>query len=369
MPCVKVKNDTHVPLHIALRHISPIHFVNNVPPGGEAVFEHVGRVWFTVEARVARGSAHGQAQTTDADERNASLVTSDGTSTPPASSYSKIEQAKSLTTAAIDKIRHHAKSPVHRDGNEYTMFQSVAAPVAVSVAALSLGAGAVYIGMAASTAGGVGAALSTASAQISAAAASSAPTTQRLVKYAKKGQKVVQIGHVLGIGGGALAGTSLAGHQQKDEEEKQSKAMVSAANKESGQVANTSADNSTNGGFLGPEDADRVKAIKDILKPLIEKPVVRSHGWYMKHDRTIRIQGGPQASEVEDWLVIETDTVTPFEIVADRIDEDGQQTDAPNQSDDPALLELQQSGEATTTSTSHQGGQIVEKHDPLQTGK
>lgn len=87
MPTVTIVNDCAVPLHISLRHISPIHFQNNIAPGASAVFK-TGRVWFTIEARIARGG---------------------------------------------------------KENNEYTLVETFAAPVAVSLCALSLGAGVVWV--------------------------------------------------------------------------------------------------------------------------------------------------------------------------------------------------------------------------------
>ena len=40
-----------------------------------------------------------------------------------------------------------------------------------------------------------------------------------------------------------------------------------------------------------------------------------SHGWFIGSDRTIRITGGPKATEIQDLLVIETDTNQPFELI------------------------------------------------------
>jgi hypothetical protein len=258
MPKVVIKNETEVPLHIALRHISPIHFINNVAPGQEAVFPHVGRVWFTVEARIAR---------------RANVDQNDGEGEKVDKKEKKRERRE-----AVEK------------NNEYTMLQAVAAPVAVSVAALSLGAGAIYVGMAAGAAGGVSAAISSISAQVSTAAASQVPTARRLYKYAQKGQKVVQIGQILGIGGGALLGNRAAIAQTKQHEEG---ARAVEAHDE----------------LTGQADIERIKKVKEILMGLIEK--------------------SPKAAEVDRWLIIETDTVTPFEVLSedpnDKPDPEGQE--------------------------------------------
>lgn len=288
MPRVVIKNETEVPLHIALRHISPIHFVNNVAPGQEAVFPHVGRVWFTVEARIARRA------NVDQNDREEEKVEAN----PSSSSSNDKKDKKRERREAVEK------------NNEYTMLQAVAAPVAVSVAALSLGAGAIYVGMAAGAAGGVSAALSTISAQVSTAAASQVPTARRLYKYAQKGQKVVQIGQVLGIGGGALLGNRAAIAQSKQHDE-----VVRAEE--------------AHDELTGQADIERIKKVKEVLMGLIEKSAVRSHGWYMKGDRKIIIRGGPNAAEVDQWLIIETDTVTPFEVLSedpnDKPDPEGQE--------------------------------------------
>ena len=252
MPTVTIINDTQVPLHISLRHISPIHFVNNVAPGSPAVFKSVGRVWFTIEARIARGG---------------------------------------------------------RDNNEYTLVESFAAPVGVSLCVLSLGAGAVWVAGAATAAGGVGAAITSISARIGATAAAQAPTARRLYKYARQGQHIVQIGQVLGLGGGALLGKKAAeaqlnGPAQSELERRQ---------KEQGGKS----------WFAWDENA-RVKEAKKVLKGLLEGSVVSSAGWFMKKDRTIRIKGGPRATEMDGLLVIETDTLEAFEVVSDdSVEEDG----------------------------------------------
>jgi hypothetical protein len=54
MPHFSITNHTHVPLHIALSHLGPVHFYNNLQPN-ETVTLSVGKVWFTVEAKVASG--------------------------------------------------------------------------------------------------------------------------------------------------------------------------------------------------------------------------------------------------------------------------------------------------------------------------
>lgn len=290
MPRITIKNETEVPLHIALRHISPIHFINNVAPGQEAVFPHVGRVWFTVEARIAR---------------KANMEQNDGKE-----EESEAEETFSSSKSSNKKEKKQKRRQAVEKNNEYTMLQAVAAPVAVSVAALSLGAGAIYVGMAAGAAGSVTAALSSISAQVSTAAASQVPTARRLYKYAQKGQKVVQIGQVLGIGGGALLGNRAAIAQSRQQNE--------------GQIPEDVHDELT-----GQADIERIKKVKDVLTGLIEKSAVRSHGWYMNRDRVMIIRGGPRAAELDQWLIIETDTVTPFEVLSqdpnDQPDPEGQE--------------------------------------------
>jgi hypothetical protein len=54
MPHFSITNYTHVPLHIALSHLGPVHYYNNLQPL-QTVTLSVGQVWFTVEAKVASG--------------------------------------------------------------------------------------------------------------------------------------------------------------------------------------------------------------------------------------------------------------------------------------------------------------------------
>lgn len=90
----------------------------DVLPGEKAEF-HVGSVFFTVEARIDQGGTNG-----------------------------------------------------------YTRFESVAAPIAITVTVLSLGAGAIYFAGAASAAGGMSAAVAAISARIGATAATHGPTVR-----------------------------------------------------------------------------------------------------------------------------------------------------------------------------------------------
>lgn len=146
------------------------------------------------------------------------------------------------------------------------------------------------------------AAIATIGARVGATAAASAPTARRLYKYARKGQHIVQVGEVIGIGGGALLGKKAAGAQQGE-----------AATSETKQSST-----------FGLDENARVKEAKRVLKGLLEGSVVSSAGWYMKGERTIRIKGGPRATMMDGLLVIETDTLEAFEVVSDDpVDEDG----------------------------------------------
>lgn len=248
MPQIIIKNETQVPLHISLRHISPIHFQNNIAPGKAAVFK-TGRVWFTIEARIARGGT---------------------------------------------------------DDNSYTLIDSIAAPLAVSLCAVSLGAGAVWVAGAATAAGGVTAAVTTISARVGAAAASQAPTARRLYKYARQGQRFVQIGQVIGLGGGALLGKKAAEAQQGGP----AKSELERKQDEKGGKS-----------WFNFEENKKLKEAKKVLKGLLEGSVVHSQGWYFGKDRSIYIRGGPRATEVDGLLIIETDTLEPFEVVSEAFEE------------------------------------------------
>lgn len=252
MPTITIINDTQVPLHISLRHISPVHFRNNIASGKAAVFQNTGKIWYTIEARIVRGGA---------------------------------------------------------ESNEYTFTESIAAPLAVSLCAVSLGAGAVWVAGAATAAGGIGAAVTSIGARVGAAAASQAPTARRLYKYARQGQHIVQVGQVLGLGGGAFLGKKAAEAQQSGA----AKSEVERKQDEKGGKS-----------WFAWDENTRVKEAKKVLKGLLEGSVVSSAGWYMKSDRTIRIRGGPRATEMDGLLIIETDTLEPFEVVSDdTVEEDG----------------------------------------------
>lgn len=224
MPNVTFINDTQVPLNICLKQVSPLHYANSVPPNGGRASMHTGKVWFTIQARIDRGD------------------------------------------------------------NGYDKFQTYAPIAAVTIGALSLGAGAIYFAGASVAAGGTVAAVSAAAARISAAVATHTPTAKRLLKYASKGQTVAKIGQVVGIGGGALAGAKGANGKTKpvDQQLKDKAAQAS----------------------------------KSALQKLLQGSVLSSAGWYIDRDRTIRITGGPKASTTSDGLlVIETDTTVPFTLV------------------------------------------------------
>ncbi|SNX81340.1 uncharacterized protein MEPE_00045 [Melanopsichium pennsylvanicum] len=224
MPNVTFINDTEVPLNICLKQVSPLHYANSVPPNGGRAVMHTGRVWFTIQARIDRGD------------------------------------------------------------NGYDKFQTFAPIAAVTIGALSLGAGAIYFAGASVAAGGTVAAVSAVAARISAAVATHTPTVKRLLKYASKGQTVARIGQVVGIGGGALAGAKGANGKTKpvDQQLKDKAAQAS----------------------------------KSALRKLLQGSVLSSAGWYIDRNRTIRITGGPKATITSDGLlVIETDTTVPFRLV------------------------------------------------------
>ncbi|PWN51262.1 hypothetical protein IE53DRAFT_386379 [Violaceomyces palustris] len=171
MPTVKIVNKTNVPLHVALKHISPIYYANSVQPDDAATFK-VGRVWFTIQARIDRGD------------------------------------------------------------NGYDKFQQYAPIAVVTVGALSLGAGAVYFAGASAAAGGTTAAIAAISARVSASVATHLPTVKRLYKYAKKGNTAVKMGQVVGIGGTAVAKSQKAkGSADKGQEESDSELISPATRK------------------------------------------------------------------------------------------------------------------------------------------
>ncbi|CBQ67418.1 conserved hypothetical protein [Sporisorium reilianum SRZ2] len=249
MPNVTFINDTQVPLNICLKQVSPLHYANSVAPNGGRATMHTGRVWFTIQARIDRGD------------------------------------------------------------NGYDRFQTYAPIAAITVGALSLGAGAIYFAGASAAAGGTVAAVSAVAARVSAAVATHTPTVKRLLKYASKGQTVAKIGQVVGIGGGALAGAKGANGKSKpvDEQLKDKAAQAS----------------------------------KSALKKLLQGSVLSSAGWYIDRDRTIRITGGPNASITDGLLVIETDTTVPFTLV----DETGKTVAVGNQAGGEPVPETRTKGD------------------------
>jgi hypothetical protein len=88
---------------------------------------------------------------------------------------------------------------------------------------------------------------------------------------------------VVGIGGGAFAGTKNAQGKTKTVDE---------------QLRDRAAE-----------------ASKLALQKLLQGSVLSSSGWYIDRDRTIRIMGGPNATMTNGFLVIETDTTVPFRLV------------------------------------------------------
>ncbi|KDN53456.1 hypothetical protein K437DRAFT_271677 [Tilletiaria anomala UBC 951] len=266
MPQVKIINDTLLPLHICLKQVSPLYYANNIEPsGGEAVF-NPGAVWFTIEARIAQ----------------------------------------------IKKESEKAE-------NEYTRWDTYVPIAAVSVAVLSLGVGAVYVAGTAAATGSISGMLTA----ISTDMAVSLPTVRRLYKYAKQGQRVVHIGQVIGIGNEssltnklagvttATPGTSSSGNKwrwlgKKQGSPEDAKALNKAEGKGQGQQLQRKAEKEVE------------NSVARALKNLLDGSVLSSYGWFMSKERTLHIIGGPRATEVEGFLVIETDTYEPFRIVDEK---------------------------------------------------
>lgn len=198
---------------------------------------------------------------------------------------------------------------IDRGDNGYDKFQTYAPIAAITVGALSLGAGAIYFAGASAAAGGAVAAASAVAARVSAAVATHTPTVKRLLKYASKGQTVAKIGQVVGIGGGALAGAKGANGKTKPVEQ---------------QLKDKAA-----------------QASKSALKKLLQGSVLSSAGWYIDRDRTIRITGGPKASITDGLLVIETDTTVPFTLV----DETGKTVAVGNQAGGEPVPEIKTEGD------------------------
>lgn len=146
--------------------------------------------------------------------------------------------------------------------NSYTKWDTYVPIVAMSVGVLSLGAGAVYIAGASAAAGSTSAAVAAISSRIGAQAALHAPTVRRLYAYAQKGQAIVKIGQVIGIGGGAAAGKLLG--KDKRVEAKNGELEVEAKGK---------------GSWLGfgdwRDERKNTKQAKKVLKSLLEGSVIR----------------------------------------------------------------------------------------------
>lgn len=312
MPAITLINDTLLPLHIALKQVSPLYYQNNVPPHSSATF-HPGKVFFTVEARIAR-------------------VTHEG--------------------APSD--------------NAYTHWDTYVPIVAVSLVGISLGAGAVYIASTAVAAGSIAAT----TAALSADAAASVPTLRRLYKYAQKGQRVVQIGQVIGIGGGAATASHAANHSDKKKAKSRSKLLQSISSSVHGgesqpgngtQPISPDPPGSSSEVAATPQDPEQgsvnqkrnyaEKITVRALRGLLEGSVLKSYGWYTNRDRTLRIVGGPRAAEVDGYLVVETDTFEPFRV----IDEEGRTVITGNETGPEDMLTPKELSESTSEKTDGPG--------------
>lgn len=51
---ISITNETEFALNVALRHVSPLYYENNLKPGG-TMLRRVGKVHFFIEARVFDG--------------------------------------------------------------------------------------------------------------------------------------------------------------------------------------------------------------------------------------------------------------------------------------------------------------------------
>ncbi|KAK0535114.1 hypothetical protein OC842_002416 [Tilletia horrida] len=181
--------------------------------------------------------------------------------------------------------------------NEYTKLQCFVPIAVVSISVVTLGAGAVYFASAAAAAGGASALVANISAQL----ATKAPTIRRLYKYARRGQQISRIGNIVGIGGSVLAGKKVAEAEAAHEEKEEQGGMFS--------------------GFMRKKTVSKKQQKKQtnesmkILQGLVAGSVISSPGWFLNRDRTLKLTGGPRATEVDGLLIIETDTVEPFKIV------------------------------------------------------
>lgn len=91
-----------------------------------------------------------------------------------------------------------------------------------------------------------------------------AQTVRKLYSYAQKGQKIVQIGQVIGIGGGAVAGKVLGDKEKRIE----------------GKQPEKNEDEKKSGGYLSSltgwrDDRKATKQAKKVLKGLLEGSVIR----------------------------------------------------------------------------------------------
>ncbi|KAE8210564.1 hypothetical protein CF327_g5573 [Tilletia walkeri] len=242
MPTIKIINATQVPLHIALTQVGPLHWQNDVEPQGTAVLKP-GPVFFTIEARIARGA-----------------------------------------------------------DNEYDRLQCFVPIAIVTVSVVTLGVGAVYFSAAAAAAGSASAVMANISAQV----ASKVPAIRKLYKYARRSQQIARIGNIVGVGGSMLASKKLA---DADAAAISSKTASQPEGRFSGFWSKKEDKLSKK------EEKKQAAESMKILQGLVAGSVVSSPGWYLNRDRTLRIEGGPRATEVDGLLVIETDTVVPFTIV------------------------------------------------------
>ncbi|KAE8250994.1 hypothetical protein A4X13_0g4215 [Tilletia indica] len=242
MPTIKIINATQVPLHIALTQVGPLHWQNDVEPQGTAVLKP-GPVFFTIEARIARGA-----------------------------------------------------------DNEYDRLQCFVPIAIVTVSVVTLGVGAVYFSAAAAAAGSASAVMANISAQV----ASKVPAIRKLYKYARRSQQIARIGNIVGVGGSMLASKKLA---DADAAAISSKTASQSEGRFSGFWSKKEDKLSKK------EEKKQAAESMKILQGLVAGSVVSSPGWYLNRDRTLRIEGGPRATEVDGLLVIETDTVVPFTIV------------------------------------------------------
>ena len=119
------------------------------------------------------------------------------------------------------------------------------------------------------------AAAATVSARAGAIAASKGPTARRLYKLARKGQTVVSMGQVIGIGSGALLGAKAAERQTAEDavlEQTGKKAFESGKEGVVGAQGGTADKGSW---FPSWTEQRQVKEAKKVLKNLLEGSVIR----------------------------------------------------------------------------------------------